>query len=235
MNIEEYEQYLTKEDKVSIKTLKTLDQSFVQELKNKVFDFHNITAKDIINIVYKDEVKFYISTSKICKAIGVELSSEVDTEGHKGTISLDKNKCTIKYDKDLESIERRFIRAHELGHLFKHFIVGIQASEPKKLFISKENRETIEEDELIAALSISESELSPEELEREKEATKFALELLFPEDLMNVILKKEQKKFSANSIQKFCRIAKDNLRSRLLDVNISVDYNENEYGINTAT
>ena len=113
------------------KTINALDENFYRKLLAKVFDFRNITPKDVLEICFsKAEIqdcvdnKTVVDVEKICDMVGVKIEETRSKSKHiQGGLYVGKE-ISIKHNIELEEAERIFLIAHELGHLFKHTING---------------------------------------------------------------------------------------------------------------
>lgn len=198
----------------TINIIASLNPDFISELKNKRPNFKDIEAEDILDIVKPDysmnEKNYRISTADICKYIGVTLVEKNDLKEREGYISLNnKGKIEIVYRKHTSIYNSRHTVCHELGHLFKHIIIGVEANfiDNKKARNTKSTTITIGKNSLLNSLLTNKVSVNSPIVEQEEqlaskttidisnrehikielEADKFARELLLPSKVLSIL------------------------------------------------
>ena len=167
--------------KISVKKAK-ISKKVKSSLKNFKFnqDLSQLRASDILSIVYKDKIPIQPNPIEIADYFGIDVKEEYfDIQGLVQFFE-ERNRCVIKYKKFSFEGKNRFTIAHELGHIFLHFLRGESVKIEDRLISSGfdplDNENQQNEEPLLSAARTFENK----DDKMEKEANRFAGELLVP-------------------------------------------------------
>lgn len=118
--------------------------TFLDELLRKVSSYKEITGTTIKEIVYGEGYKGYVSTAEVCRYVGIEIKEKHNDKDNYGGIRVENDSIIIEYCNQQDKEERRRIRAHEIGHIFKHLIGDINVVSANKLYLARSAKEESE-------------------------------------------------------------------------------------------
>lgn len=151
----------------------------------KFVRFNPVSATEIMEDVYKSDLKQDINVFHIAKFYGIEVEEVASLlNDDEATVEYIDDSIRISYVKQTDSERLRKIIAHELGHIFCHFILG-RKFRFEDVFEKNESTNNTSYNTMAQA-----SYNSSNNDEFEKEAQEFAIDLLFPEKIQNALMEK---------------------------------------------
>ena len=147
--------------------------------------FDPVSVTEIIRDVYRSDLKQDIDVLHIAKFYGIKVEEVASLlNDDEATVEYIDDSIRISYVKQTDPERLRKIIAHELGHIFCHFILG-RKFRFEDVFEKNESTNNASYNTMAQA-----SYNSSNNDEFEKEAQEFAIDLLFPEKIQNALMEK---------------------------------------------
>ncbi|EDP5618452.1 ImmA/IrrE family metallo-endopeptidase [Campylobacter jejuni] len=137
-----------------------------------------MTPEQVLNLVYPENITIPVDPFKIAKYFNIEINKYEDMKQKEGEVIFDGKKIIINYKSSGCENRDRFTIAHELGHIFLHFLEGYKFDFKDNSISSGFNDNAInDEDNQTQVLKAARSDNKDR---FEIEADEFARQLLVP-------------------------------------------------------
>ncbi|EEO24224.1 MULTISPECIES: ImmA/IrrE family metallo-endopeptidase [Helicobacter] len=189
-------------DNLSQKELQEIESQsqLLEKIWQKIGFNHALSANEVLKIVYGSDIEIPVNPVKIIEHFNIKLTED-ETMQFEGLTQFDGYTLEIRY-KPTNNNRDRFTLAHELGHIFLHFLEGKKFDFQDKAIRHGYNNENgvggIQKELQPVIFKAAREEKSTSVLERE--ANIFAGELLIPkikiDELKNILPKNHRYKQS---------------------------------------
>ena len=189
-NLQELYSNLSEQDKKELR----IQADLLTKIWDKIGIKHFLTASEVLKTVYGDNIKLPIDPRDITAHFGIKVVQRSNMEV-RGLSQFDGNNIEIHYKPTYNNGNRdRFTIAHELGHIFLHFLEG-QKFEFKDEFLKDGFNDLGEISQSISPIMFraarKDDDLNTDILENE--ANIFAGELLVPQKEIGVLKNRLEK------------------------------------------
>lgn len=112
-------------DKLSQKELQEIElqSQLLEKIWQKIGFQHALNAHEVLKNVYDSNIEIPVNPVKIINHFHIKLTED-KTMQFEGLTQFDGNTLEIKYKPTNNNNRDRFTLAHELGHIFLHFLEG---------------------------------------------------------------------------------------------------------------
>ncbi|HDZ5005843.1 TPA: ImmA/IrrE family metallo-endopeptidase [Campylobacter jejuni] len=144
-----------------------------------------MAPEQVLNLVYPEKIQIPVDPFKIAEYFNIKIEECKDMEKKEGEVVFNGKKIIINYKPSGFINRDRFTIAHELGHVFLHFLEGYKFDFKDNDIKSGFNDDAINEDNQNKVLKAARSDNKDR---FEVEANEFAGQLLVPKKIINEMI-----------------------------------------------
>ncbi|EOH4415160.1 ImmA/IrrE family metallo-endopeptidase [Campylobacter coli] len=186
-----------------------------------------MTPEQVLNLVYPEKINIPVDPHKIAEYFNIKVEPK-RMEQKEGEVIFDGKEITINY-KPSGSINRdRFTIAHELGHVFLHFLEGYKFDFKDNDIKSGFNDDVINEDNKNKVLKAARSDNKDR---FEIEANEFAGQLLVPKKTIDEMINNLESNnvYIQSALCNYFKVSNGTMYHTLKMYNVWEKYIEDDY------
>ncbi|EAK0439785.1 ImmA/IrrE family metallo-endopeptidase [Campylobacter lari] len=187
-----------------------------------------MTPEQVLNLVYPEKIKIPVDPFEIAKHFNIKIEKHEDMEQKEGEVIFDGKTIIINYKPSGYKNRDRFTIAHELGHVFLHFLEGYKFDFEDNNIKSGFNDDTINKDSKTQVLKAARSDNKDR---FEIEANEFAGQLLVPKKIIKQMISdlKSNELYIQSSLCEHFKVSNGTMYRTLKMYNVWEKYIKDDY------